>query len=401
MGGRTFGKKRFGVLTDGVDGHWEPGFEAVAEEFARNLRDRGDLGGAFSAVVDGALVVDIWGGIARRPHTQWQPDTLTPIFSGSKGLVAICLLILIDRGQLDLSARVADYWPEFAQSGKETISVGEAVSHRAGIPGLTQPVTIEEAADSRRMAELLAVQPLLTAPGELHYYHALTYGWLCGELVRRIDGRTVGRFFDEEVAKPLQLEAWIGMPAAYELRVARVESDTSLADFKASQDIAEIEWAIWRNPPRFADGNLAANLPLWHRSEIPGTSAVASARSVARLYGHLVGNHERHETTLISPVALATGTRCLARGRDVILDQPLAFGVGFQLQTDSHILGLPPDAFGHSGAGGSVHGAWPSLRTGFSYTTNKLATMRGADPRAAALLEALRDGVLRERAARR
>lgn len=388
------------MVTDGVEGDWEAGFGAVAEEFARNLSARGELGGAFSATVDGADVVDIWGGLARRPHTQWQSDTLAPIFSGTKGLVAMCLLILIDRGQLDLAARVADYWPEFAQGGKDAILVAEAVSHRAGVPGLTQRVTVEDAADPRRMAEMLAAQPLLTAPGELRYYHALTYGWLCGELVRRVDGRTVGRFFDEEVAKPLQLEAWIGMPSDYEPRVAHVESDTGLAAFKAPQDTAEIEWAIWRNPLRFADGDLAANLPLWHSSEIPGTSAVASARSIAQLYGHLVGTHELHETPLISPATLATGTRCLARGRDLILDQPLAFGVGFQLQTDSHILGLPSDAFGHSGAGGSVHGAWPSLGTGFSYTTNRLATMRDADPRATALLEALRHSVLRKRAAR-
>lgn len=379
------------ALPSGVHGHADPAFGRVVAEFAKNLRERGELGGAFSAVVDGRRVVDIWGGTANRSQaTAWTSGTLAPLYSGTKGLVAVCLLLLIERGQLDLDTPVAFYWPEFGQNGKDQILVREVVSHRAGLPGLTTAVSAEEATDDHRMARLLAEQAPATRPGEFHYYHAVTFGWLCGELIRRVDGRSVGHFLAEEVVRPLEIEAWIGLPSRYEPRVARVESDGDFGTFDATTaPPGSIEWSIWRNPPRYSAGDLAANLPLWHAAEIPGTSGIGSARALARLYGCLARGGSIDDVTLLSTSTIELGTRCLARGYEPVLATDVAFGVGFQLQTDALALGPPGDAFGHGGAGGSIHGAWPSLGVGFSYCTNLLMTLGAGDVRAKALLDAL------------
>jgi len=178
-----------------------PGFEQVAEEFERNLAERGEVGAAFAAYVDGELVVDLWGGLADRQRgIAWRDDTLVGVFSGSKGLVAACLLVLIERGLLELDVPVCRYWPEFAAQGKEGILVRDVVSHRAGLPGLLTAVSLEEATDDVRMAQLVAAQARVVAPEAGARYHAVTFGWLCGELVRRVDGRSVGRFLREEIA---------------------------------------------------------------------------------------------------------------------------------------------------------------------------------------------------------
>ena len=183
------------------------GFEAVADAFQRYVVDDGEIGASFAAFSKGVPIVDIWGGVAdSRSGRPWVADTMQIVFSGTKGLVATCLLLLIDRGLLDLEVPVARYWPEFGARGKEAVKVREIVSHAARIPGLTVPVTWEEATDAKRMAELVASQPLSSDPRAEATYHALTFGWICAEVLRRIDGRDVGKFFAEEVAKPLGLE---------------------------------------------------------------------------------------------------------------------------------------------------------------------------------------------------
>ncbi len=246
-------------------------------------------------------------------------------------------------------------------------------------------MTIDEATDDVRMAALLADQRAIHPPGEQLIYHALTFGWLCGEIVRRIDGRSVGRFFADEVAAPLGLDAWIGLPAEHEPRVAVIERDGELpAD---QQDVDGVAWSIWRNPPRFSGAELAANLPAWHAAEVPASSGIADARSLARMYGALPG--------LVSEATLTAGRATIAHGHDPYLQAPMAFGAGFQLQTEQPWFGPPASGFGHCGTGGSVHGAWPELRTGFSYTMNLARSSDGVDPRPARLLDALHAAVTR------
>jgi CubicO group peptidase (beta-lactamase class C family) len=374
------------------------GYEPVAAAFERNFAEHGEIGAAFAAYVDGELVVDLWGGTAdRRSGVPWNADTLVGVFSGSKGLTSVCMLQLIERGQLELDAPVCRYWPEFAAEGKQGIVVRDVLCHQAGMPGLLTPVSVEEATDDRRMAQLLAAQRPTSAPGDGPRYHAVTFGWLCGELLRRVDGRSLGRFLREEIAEPLGLDIWIGLPEQHEPRVAYLERDASFQEKQnevaADRQTNEEAWSIWCNPPRFAEGELAANQRIWRAAEVPATNGLVTARSAARLYGCLARGGEIDGVRLLAPQTIESARQCLARGTDPNQDDELlAFGIGMAVQTEQMPFGPVDDAFGHGGAGGSMHGAWPSLRTGFSYAPNLMSHI-DPDPRSKALLDTLHAAV--------
>jgi CubicO group peptidase (beta-lactamase class C family) len=380
-----------------VHGLVAPGFEPVAAAFAENLQRRGDLGAAFAAVVEGELVVDLWGGFTDAARSRpWESDTVCGVYSGTKGLVATCLALLVQRGQLDLDAPVTTYWPEFAQHGKGDVLVRHLVSHHAALPGLTTPITVTEAQDDVRIAGLLARQPALAPPGTRFWYHAMTFGWLCGELIRRADprGRSVGTFLRDEIALPLGLDLWIGLPEEIEPRVATLVPQDGFG--APGRGVAQdpVAWSIWANPPRFTQRPLPANTRGWHAAEIPASNAIVSARSLAQLYGALVrggGAGGGRARGIGSPLCAATTALArteLTRGIDPFLDTEMRFGLGFQLQVDDR-FGPPAQAFGHGGTGGSVHGAWPAHRTGFSYVMNLLRGGAMVDERSSALLDAL------------
>lgn len=362
-----------------------PGFEPVEDEFRRNFSERDELGAAFAVVRGGEPIVDLWGGLAEGGGARaWEPGTLAPIFSGSKGLVAICLLLLIDRGRLDLEDPVADHWPEFAAAGKGAVRVEELVSHRACLPGLLAPVSTEMVRDDKLMAALLAEQAQLDDPRAARCYHPLTFGWLCGELVRRVDGRSIGRFFAEEVAEPLGLEIYLGLSESLEPRVATLELAESWGSNPAYDppvDGDPLLRCVWGNPTQFARGRFPWNERAHHAAEIPGAGAIATARSMARLYGGL--------GQVLSRPALDLAVTELDSRTEPLLGIEQRFGVGFMLQVPTKPLGPPADAFGHDGAGGSAHGAWPAHELGFSYVMNRMRDDCDRDPRAAALLEAL------------
>ena len=371
-----------------------PGYERVAAEFQENFRHRGDSSGAaFTAVVQGETVVDLYGGWANGGKSiPWHTDTIVGIFSGTKGFVAICLLLLLERGQLELERPVSAYWPEFAAQGKERTLVKHLVSHQAGLPGLMTAVTPEAATDHVRMAALLATQEPICEPGTQLHYHALTFGWLCGELIRRVDGRSVGQMFAQDVAQRLGLDAWIGLPADQEPRVALLVRGPGFGAPKPGGATTDrLAWSIWDNPPRFSSDPLPANCRYWRAAEVPASNGVASARAVARLYSCLANGGEIEGVRLLLPQTIASATRCLARGVEPFLKRDMAYGVGFQLQTESALFGKPLIAFGHDGAGGSMHGAWPALKVGFAYVTNTLIETEGRDPRSTALLDTLHD----------
>jgi CubicO group peptidase (beta-lactamase class C family) len=369
------------ALGDGVI--ISPGFEPVAEVFGRNFAEAGELGAAFAAYRRGIPLVDLWGGLADRTTPRpWTSDTMQVIFSGTKGLVAVCLLVLLEGGQLHLDAEVAEYWPEFAAAGKERVLIRDVVSHTAQLPGLQVPVTWEEAMSPRRMAELLASQPQSDDPRAVATYHSLTYGWLCAEIIRRIDGRTVGAFFADEIAQPLDLELWIGLPEELEDRVARLELGPEwekTPQFTAEQLEADpLLRSIFANPVQ--PGGVPWNEHAWHRAEIPAVNAIGTARSVARLYDEL--------DKLFKLETIELARRPLSRTGDTLRGRPMYFGIGFQLQTEELPLGPPSKAFGHGGAGGSLHGFWPDEHIGFSYAMN-LMRDDAADHRATRLLHAL------------
>ena len=316
-----------------------------------------------------------------------------PIFSGTKGMVAACLLVLLDRGALELERPVCHYWPEFAAAGKRRILVRDVVSHRAGLPGITTPVTTQEATDDRRMAALVAAQAPNTAPGRAFCYHAMTFGWICGERAphRRAQHRPLLR---RRLAAPLGLDAWIGLPEELEPRVARLERGRpfEMPIFDRRRD--PVAWSIWSNPPRFTGGELPANSRAWHAAEIPATSGIATARSLARLCGCLAGGGEIDGVRLVSPAAVRRAGRCLVHAMEPYLQAPMAFGAGFQLQTGLRPFGPVAVALGHGGTGGSVHGAWPQLGVGFCYAMNLLRMPPPPDPRSAGLLAALHAAVV-------
>jgi CubicO group peptidase (beta-lactamase class C family) len=363
------------------------GYERVRDAFEQNFAERGELGAAFAVVRHGEPVVDLWGGVADRASGRpWAEDTLQLFFSGTKGMVAICLLMLIERGKLRLDDPVSRHWPEF---GKPDILVRHVVSHTARLPGIDVPISVDDLVDDHRMAAILAAQAASTDPRAAVSYHALTYGWLTGELVRRIDGRSVGRFFAEEVAGPLGAEVWIGLPEAKEPRVTTLElaPDWGLASPRGPEAFARdpLLKSVWGNPVIFDRATFFWNERRVHAAEMPGANGIGTMRGVARIYGCLAAGGApllEEETIRLAQIPLSSGY-------DALNDLTRSFGVGFQLPSESNYFGPAAEGFGHGGAGGSHHGAWPTLGIGYSYAMNQMRDGARPDPRAKALLDAL------------
>jgi CubicO group peptidase (beta-lactamase class C family) len=384
-----------GTLAKGaeIEGFVAPGFERVAEAFAQNFAKDEELGAAFAVFQDGAPIVDLWGGLAHRETGRpWTRDTLQLVFSGSKGLLATMILMLIDRGQLDLDAPVSRYWPEF---GKDEILIRHIVSHTSRLPGNATLLAIADLTDPRGMAARLAAQMPSDDPRAAHCYHALNFGWLCGETIHRVSGRSPGEFLAEEVAAPLSLDLWMGLPEAQEARMSALylASNWGIALFFdpalwARDPLIESIWGnppLWGDPIRWTPETFAWNSRAFHAAEIPGAAAIGTARSIAAFYGALA----RGGAPLLSAKTLAMGRQTVADGIDQVHGNRLRTGVGFQLQTELRPLGPPEDAFGHTGAGGSCHGAWPRQRIGFSYAMNLMQDPTSGDQRALRLLTAL------------
>jgi CubicO group peptidase (beta-lactamase class C family) len=265
------------------------------------------------------------------------------------------------------------------------------------MPAVWTRISEREFLDPRRMAALLAAQAPESDPRAALVYHAVTYGWLCGELVRRVDGRTLGRFFAEEVAAPLGLELWIGLPESLEARVSTLRYGPEWGLSAVGRDDAypgDALWAaMWKSLPLFPSDELPWNRRAWHAAELPASNAIGTARSIARLYGALACGGTLDGVRLLSAEGVSTASTPFASGADPWVGDPMCFGVGFSLQTAAAGYGPPARAFGHSGAGGSIHGAWPDLRVGFSYAMNELRDDPAGDPRARALLAVLHDRV--------
>ena len=368
-----------------VQGTVDPAFVRVREIFEDSFARGHDTGAAFAVELDGTRLIDLWGGVAdQRSGAPWTEHTVSVMFSGTKGVVSTALLLLVDRGQLDLDSPVTRYWPEFGQAGKQDITVAVLASHAGGLPGVETPITPDDLAAPQRIAALLAAQAPMVPVGHPSY-HAMTFGWLCGELVRRIDGRTVGRFVADEIAGPLGLDIRIGMPPGDPL-YAHVSHLTRSPDYQLSAflvpdpdpRLAMVYGLVKTSIDGYAD-------PAVLSLEIPGGNGVSSARAMAALYGRLA----RDGGGLVSAATLQRARTQASLGEDPLSGRLLRFGPsGFELNPNPSSLGPPPDAFGHTGAGGSSHGAWPSQRLGYSYSTNLLRP-ENADGRARALLEAV------------
>jgi CubicO group peptidase (beta-lactamase class C family) len=375
-----------------MDGFVASGYEGVAAAFERNFTERGEVGAAFAAHHAGRTVVDLWGGVADRSTGRaWQRDTLQLVFSGTKGLAAACVLLLVERGRLDLDAPVARYWPEFGQAGKAAITVAEVLSHQCRLPGVRPPVTTAELLDHDVMAALLAAQAPSDDPRAEFTYHALTYGWLADELVRRVDGRSVGALFHQEFAAPLDLELWIGLPDELHHRAATTVAGPGLL---AAGEPTDDYGRLVRNPLVVRGAPDIWNGAAFRRAGLAAVGAHGTARSIARFYAGLACDGAWGDVRLLAPETVRLGRRVLRRGTDSAAGTPMAYGAGFELFTELGLLGPATDVFGHAGAGGSRHGAWPADRVGFSYAMNEIRA-EFPDRRPLSLLAALHDAVRR------
>jgi CubicO group peptidase (beta-lactamase class C family) len=357
-----------------IHGTTTPRFCAVRDAFAANFRDHGEVGAALCVYHRGRCVVDLWGGIAD-PATgaPWAEDTLTCVFSTTKGLTATCAHLLAQRGELDLDAPVAEYWPEFAAAGKQHIPVRWLLSHRAGLPTLDAPIPLEEALAWHPMTTALAAQQPLWPPGSAHGYHAQTFGWLIGEVIRRITGRTPGRFFAEEIATPLRLDAYIGLPPTHAHRVSRLIEPPAAEN----TDSPALRRASAVTTPR-----IDPNDPQVHAAEIPSSNGITTAAALARFYHALIDPTEGYP--LLAPATLARATTVESDGLDLTLGVPTRFGLGYAL----YPLG-DADGFGHGGRGGSLGIAHLPTRTTLGYVMNRMHTGRAADDRLTNLATAL------------
>jgi len=377
------------VMSDAqVDGWVDPGFEGVRDAFVANFAEHGEVGAAVCVYVDGRPVVDLWGGVAdRRRERRWAEDTVVPVFSSTKGVTAVAASLAIERGLLDPDAPVASTWPEFAASGKEAITVRQVLSHQAGLPLVEGRFTLDEALSWDPVVEALAAQAPLWPPGEQHGHHMRTYGWLVGELLRRASGRSPGRFVRDEVAEPLGLAIWIGLPEEAEPRVAQVvPPQNSLRELLAPLGDTLLLARVFGNPSDLFDYDDMWNTRALHACELPSSNGIGDARSFARLYASLVGDGVGGRR-LLRPETVDAATVEQVRGTDAVLGVETAFGLGFMLGA-SFGAANPPTCFGHAGAGGSLAFADPATGVAFGYVMNDLRFDTG-DPRSEGLVRAV------------
>ncbi|WP_326948907.1 beta-lactamase family protein [Amycolatopsis sp. NBC_01307] len=300
-----------------IEGTCDERFEAVRDALAASL-DKDDVGASVAVYVDGAPVVDLWGGYADEARTRpWERDTITAVWSTTKTMTALCALILADRGELDLDAPVAAYWPEFAAAGKGDVRVRHVLGHTAGLPSWDEPLTVEQLYDWPAMTALLAAQAPASKPGTVGAYHAVTQGYLAGEVIRRVTGRRLGRFFAEEVAGPLGADFHIGLAPEHDHRVAPVIPATTRA-------------------PEFADrgpGNpdvpaAVANTEAWRRADIPSANGFGNARSVAAVQSVLTSGGRG----LLSAAGCERALEEQFAGEDQVLGARIRYGMGYAVQ---------------------------------------------------------------------
>ncbi|MET7480618.1 serine hydrolase domain-containing protein [Streptomyces sp. NPDC005648] len=377
-----------------VQGHCDERFLAVREAFEENFRERGELGAAVAVSVGGEVVVDLWGGWADAGRGRaWERDTLVNVWSTSKGPTALCAHILADRGLLDFDAPVAAYWPEFAAAGKEKVLVRHLLSHRAGLSGPRQPHSVGQLYDWEFTTRRLAATEPWWEPGTRSGYHAFTYGFLVGEVVRRVSGLLPGAFLEREVTGPLGIDFTIGLPEKEAGRAAELvhpPAADSSEQAAAFSQLAPLALAALANP---LVGAAQANTAEWRAAEIPAANGHGTARAVAQLYGIFAGRGSYGGRRVLSPEAAERVREGQGSCRDLVLgaglDGETEIGLGLWLSGDNGSYGPNPRAFGHDGFGGSCGLADPEAEVSMGYVMNRMGPHIANDPRKMALIEAL------------
>jgi len=379
-----------------VSGTCDARFAPLREVFAASFANGEEIGASVAVVIDGRPVVSLFGGHADPAKTRpWTADTLVNVYSTTKGMAALCLHQLVEEGKVDLDAPVARYWPEFAAAGKAEVPVRWLLSHRVGLPAVRKLLPGEALYDWSAMITALAAETPWWTPGERHGYHAVTFGWLVGEVVRRVTGKSVGTVFRERIAAPLGADFYIGLPEALDSRVAELGAmvttpapDTGGFNLMEAF-LKEPEGMVARafmNPPSMAFG---PNNPAWRRAEIPAANGQANALGIAKVYGAVVAPEAGHR--VLAPESVARASAPQSNGKDAVLQLETRFGLGFmipQARRDAR-FGPGERSFGHPGAGGSLGFGDPEARIGFGYAMNKMGPSILMDVRPLALIDAL------------
>jgi CubicO group peptidase (beta-lactamase class C family) len=378
-----------------INGDVVDGFGPVADAFTRNFADHGELGAAFALYVAGEIKVDLWAGVADATTGRpWTEDTLQLVFSTTKGATAICVARLVESGAISYDDTVAGYWPEFSAHGKGDVTVRQIMSHQAGLPYVDAELNFDDLMAVDPVVAALADQAPIWTPGTKHGYHAVTYGWLAGELVRRVDGRRLGRYFADEVAAPLGLDFWIGLPESEEPRVARLEAAPAPEDPNIAAMIEQftgpgtmIHKTLTINGAMTELGDDAFNSRAVHATEMPAANGITDARSLARMYAATVAPVDG--VRLLDDATVDAMRAEAVNGPDAVLVFPSRFGMGMMLDgTLTPMFG--PNSFGHAGAGGSLGYADPDARIGYGYVMNQMASGIAGDPRTLRLNDAVR-----------
>jgi len=363
-----------------IHGSCSDRFRSVQEAFRENFERGLEVGASFSVVHDGECVVDLWAGDRDAHGTPWEEDTLVNVYSTTKVMAALTTLMLVDRGELDLDAPVASIWPAFGAAGKQDVRVRHLLSHSSGVSGWEQPIKVSDLYDWEYSTGLLAAQAPWWEPGSRSGYHALTHGHLLGEVVRRISGRSLGRFFREEVAEPLAADFHIGLAEEHEPRVGALipaPSEEEMADVAGEPE--SIAAKTLTNPP--LEGG-SANSREWRTAEIPAANGTGNARAVARVAGVLAAGGSLDGVHLLDASTLTQVLEEQTNGTDLVLGVPIRFGLGVGLNSAEFPIGPNPRTFFWGGWGGSLVVVDLDARLAFAYVMNKMGATTLGDQRA-------------------
>jgi len=367
-----------------IQGRCDERFAAVKQVLSTNLDSGADLGASVAVFVDGEPVVDIWGGWTDEARTTaWAEDTIVNVWSTTKTMTALCALILADAGEIDFDAPVAAYWPEFAAAGKDDVRVRHLMSHTAGLSGWAEPVTAEDLYDWDKVTSLLAAQEPWWQPGTASGYHAVTQGYLVGEVVRRVTGQSLGQFFAKEVAGPLGADFHIGLDASNDGRVATLVPPPSLADQMGALPDDSVVRRTFSNP--VVDARLTEQRA-WRAAEIPAANGHGNARSVAAVQSVLAGGGEARGVRLLSEAGCNRVFEEQANGTDLVLGVPIRFGMGYGL--GSELMPLGPRTCFWGGWGGSIIVVDLDVRVAVSYVMNRMDAGLVGDTRGLGVVQA-------------
>ncbi len=399
------------VKTGEVAGFCDPRFERVAEEFTRNFQERGEVGASVCVQIEGETFVDLWGGNADPASNKpWVEDTITQVWSATKGATALCAHMLVERGLLDLEAPVVRYWPEFGQAGKESIPVKMLLNHQSGLAAISEPLPAGALFDWELMIRALERQAPFWQPGTRNGYHGFTFGYLVGEVVRRVSGKSLGAFFREEVAEPLGLDFWIGLPEALESRVAPIipadppdpNGPVSPMMMAIATDPTSMQALVMFNTGGYMlpgpDGMFGFNTRAAYAAEFGSVGAMTNARGLAGMYAPLANGGSLKGVSLVSRDTLARmGAVSSASSLDATILLPTRFSLGYAKSIDNRRVPncteddsmiLSEEAFGHPGFGGAIGFVDPVARMSFGYAMNRMGQGIGLNARGQSLIDA-------------